>query len=851
MPLTAGTVVGRYEIKSLLGKGGMGEVYRASDTSLGRDVALKVLDPAVAVDPERVHRFLQEARAASALNHPNIIAIHEAGEAGGMRFIATELVDGRTLREMIEEGPLPTEGALAIASQAASALAAAHAAGIVHRDVKPENIMVRPDGYVKVLDFGLAKLTDASASGAHPSPDAAATMMQTTAGVIMGTVAYMSPEQARALKVDVRTDCYSLGAVVFEMITGRQPFTGATGTDVMVAILERDAPLEMLRREGLPAQLVWVLAKALEKQPELRHQSAADLRVDLERVRRDIATGAVYADAGAHGDRPSAILRDVSDSDADARQMYRWSRGTLAAAVVGLAALVALPFIYRATLGAEQRAPVPEAAAEIRARDFAAALGRPVDGRDADANIDNNDDLRLQAVRDTGVDNARAVVRDGAAAEWVMTFSADATADRHGTVTVTLTPDGRLRAFNGSQRKTPPQVTSTLEAATARAQAAAQQHLGVDPSGFTLAHAWRVSDGTAFDIEWKNPEPFHGHTETIAAVLDGTGFRTLARRLEPPPDPAADGFWKAFNQFKGVLAILAVAGAYVFGILVLVRTKRWALVGKRLPLAMSTALAIGFLGGTTGGEGDIVGLLALTAVAILLAGGALPAIAGLIGWLKQTSALRVHGAEQLAAGHLRSPAAAASLLGGLCGAAILAAVMIAHDALGLHVAGFKPSLSMELRLAAPEFYASILGWIAAAVGISLGVGFLYELPGRFVRRPWLILLAIVVLAGPLAGDVESGGLLFLLSAASSAIVVAALLALYGRFGLGAVFVAVAFWPVLQQWPAARSLGGPAAGPRASIMLGLVIVSAALAVWSYAGDRVKAGASNLSSKSGIR
>ncbi|MDQ3170110.1 MAG: serine/threonine protein kinase, partial [Acidobacteriota bacterium] len=354
MPLAPGTVLGRYEIKSLLGQGGMGAVYRAADTSLGRDVALKVLDQSVAVDPERVHRFTQEARAASALNHPNIIAIHEAGESGGTHFIATELVDGRTLRELLEDGPLPIAQALDIAAQVASALAAAHVAGIVHRDIKPENIMVRPDGYAKVLDFGLAKLTDSSASGASASMDAAATMLQTTAGVIMGTVAYMSPEQARALKVDVRTDCYSLGAVLFEMLSGRQPFKGATGTDVMVAILERDAPMELLRREGLPTQLVWVIAKALEKNPDLRHQNAADLRVDLDRLKRDIATGAVYGDHTAQLDRPSAILRDVHDSDADAVRMYGLSRGTMIAAAVALVLLMAMPFLYRRTLGAEQ-----------------------------------------------------------------------------------------------------------------------------------------------------------------------------------------------------------------------------------------------------------------------------------------------------------------------------------------------------------------------------------------------------------------------------------------------------------------------------------------------------------------
>ena len=850
MAQAPGTVIGRYEIKSLLGEGGMGRVYRAHDTQLGREVALKVLDPLVAADPERVHRFLQEARAASGLNHPNIIAIYEAGESNGVRFIATELVEGRTLREMLAGGPLPLAQALDIAAQVASALAAAHAAGIVHRDVKPENIMVRPDGYAKVLDFGLAKLTDHSASGAHAAPDAAATMLQTTAGVIMGTVAYMSPEQARALKVDVRTDCYSLGAVLFEMITGRQPFTGATGTDVMVAILERDAPLELLRREGLPAQLVWVLAKALDKNPDLRHQNAADLRVDLDRIRRDIATGAIYADADAQEGRTSAMLREVSDADPDAAAMYRWSRATLAVAIIGLVTLVALPWIYRGTLGASLRAPLAPAAAELRARDFAAALGRPVDGREADLNIDSNGDLHLHSVRDAGVEQARSAVRDGTAAQWEVIFSAEPTNERHGTVQVTLAPDGRLRIFGGGQRRSPPAVRLTLDEANARAAAAVRQHFAVDPASYKLEHAWRLSDGTAYDIEWRNETPVYGHVEKIHAVLDDDGFRTLARRLEAPADPPREGFWSNVNQLRGAVMIVVLAGTYVFGIFVLARTKRWSMLGRRLPIALSAALALGFFGGTTGNESDLVGVLALAAISVLLAGGALPAIAGMVAWLKQASPLRLHGAEQLAAGHLRSPAAAASLLAGAAGAAILAALMLAHNAAGLHVAGFKPSISTEIGLAEPGLYRAVAGWLAAAVGISLAIGFFFELPGRFVRRSWPILAAMAIIAGPLAGDVQAGGMVLLISAVTSSLVVALFFLLYGRFGLGSVFVAVVLWPLLQNWPAAWSVGGSEAGSRGTVMLAIAGVLVALAIWSYAGDRMKAGVSNLSSKSGV-
>ena len=848
MALAPGTVLGRYEIRSLLGQGGMGAVYRAADTSLGRDVALKVLDPAVAVDPERVHRFLQEARAASALNHPNIIAIHEAGESNGTRFIATELVEGTTLRAMLEQGPLPMTQALDIASQVASALAAAHVAGIVHRDIKPENIMIRPDGYAKVLDFGLAKLTDTAASGAHTPADAAATMLQTTAGVIMGTVAYMSPEQARALKVDVRTDCYSLGAVLFEMLSGRQPFTGATGTDVMVAILERDAPLDVLRREGLPAQLVWVLAKALEKNPELRHQNAADLRVDLDRVKRDIATGAVYGGSDAGDDRPSAILRDVADSDPDAVAMYGLSRGTFVAAALALVLLVALPFVYRQTLGASQRAPLAEAAAEIRARDLAAELGRPVDGRDADADLGRSS-LQMEAVRDLGPGEARRVVSEGHAAEWDVAFRAEATDTAHGNVTMSLTPDGRLRAFTAVPAKKRPALSLTNEQAMARAADLAKTHLGIDPAGplgMTLEHGYRSGDGFTYEAQWKNPVRVFDHDETVRAVIDDAGVVSLARRLtrDATPEP----YWKdRMDDLRGVMAVAATAGLYVFGIFVLVRTRRWSLVARPLPLGLSAALLAGFLAITLVNETGTGGGVALVAVGVLFAAGALPAVAGVYAWLKQGSALRLHGAEQLLAGHFRSPAVASSLAVGLAGGAAMAVVTLAHSAAGLSFQGFGPSVARELTLASPTVYGSMLAWVAGAAGLALGVAVLYELPARLVKRPWPLIAFLAILTGVLAG----GGQPLWLSVVGTTLIVAILLAVYAWNGLAATAVTVWVCFLLLDLAAARSIGGPVAGSRGTFLLVTLVALVAVTAWAFGGERAKAHAANLSSKSGIR
>ncbi|MGH9843697.1 MAG: serine/threonine-protein kinase, partial [Blastocatellia bacterium] len=233
-----GRRIGHYKIVSLLGRGGMGEVYLAEDSRLERKVALKVLPSAFTQNQDRVRRFEREAKAASALNHPNILTIHEIGELDGAHYIVSEFVEGETLRALIERGRLGISQAIAIAEQVAGALSVAHQAGIIHRDIKPENVMARPDGLVKVLDFGLAKLTERPA--ATPEVDSQAetiARLSTEPGVVMGTVPYMSPEQARGQKVDHRTDIFSLGVLLYEMLAGRRPFEGATASDVIVALL--------------------------------------------------------------------------------------------------------------------------------------------------------------------------------------------------------------------------------------------------------------------------------------------------------------------------------------------------------------------------------------------------------------------------------------------------------------------------------------------------------------------------------------------------------------------------------------------------------------------------------------
>ena len=287
MALAPGTKLGRYEIRSKIAEGGMGEVYLALDTELNRTVAVKVLHEAVAANEQRLRRFIQEAQAASALNHPHILTIHEIGTTGNTKFIATEFIDGDTLRKRINSGYENLNEILEIAIHVTSALAAAHAAGIIHRDIKPENIMVRPDGYTKVLDFGLAKLTEQSVFGSDGEAPTKA-MVHTGAGMVMGTANYMSPEQAKGIDVDARTDLWSLGVVLYEMITGKGPFVGETPTECLSLILQKE-PVPLTRYvTDVPAEVERIVSKALTKDREERYQTAKDLLIDLRTLKRKL-----------------------------------------------------------------------------------------------------------------------------------------------------------------------------------------------------------------------------------------------------------------------------------------------------------------------------------------------------------------------------------------------------------------------------------------------------------------------------------------------------------------------------------------------------------------------------------
>ncbi len=329
MTLDAGTKLGRYEIRSQLGAGGMGEVYRARDTQLGRDVAIKVLPSTYSVDQDRLHRFEQEACAASALNHPNILIVHDIGAHGGAPYVVSELLEGETLRKRIAGTPLAQRRAIDYALQIANGLAAAHEKGIVHRDLKPDNIFITNDGRVKILDFGLAKLTQLD--GNQSQTEIPTRRVDTDPGVVMGTVGYMSPEQLKGRPVDQRSDIFSFGAVFYEMLSGRRAFHGESAAETMSAILKEDPPDLSDTNKSVSPALERLVNHCLEKNPEARFHSARDLAFALE---------AIAGPSSISGETLTAVT--TLPTGARIRKHLPW----IVSAFLGLSLIAALSFVW-------------------------------------------------------------------------------------------------------------------------------------------------------------------------------------------------------------------------------------------------------------------------------------------------------------------------------------------------------------------------------------------------------------------------------------------------------------------------------------------------------------------------
>ena len=847
MSLTAGGSVGRYQIQGLLGSGGMGEVYKAIDPMLNRPVALKVLRPELSGDPERLSRFLHEARAASALNHPNILTIHEVGDHDGSRFLVSELVEGETVRERLERGPLTLREILDIAIQTASALSAAHAASIVHRDIKPDNLMLRPDGYVKVLDFGVA--TFARTAGTGASADSMATMapaVETSAGMIVGTIAYMSPEQARGLPVDGRSDCYSLGVVLYELVTGRAPFSAPTTTDLLVAILEREPPSIRTVARGLPQQLEWIVEKALEKDPNLRYQTIADMRVDLQRLKAALESGRLTAAATADAPATDVVVeRTLTDDSPEVIAAGKVSWLTLAmGATAAILAIAAMSYYSLARPGAELPLTLPEGAVITKARDTIESFGYRDMGSRTDTEFSNV--LGMDAiVRSAGLPAAREAIREGAPiAQWRAGIWRNAnpnTGDLEpepGDFNVRLDPRGQLDAF-ATGYATGTVTHAERNKATSIAIEAIKKSYGIDAAAYELEVVERAFPPGKTELIFRNKDLKYGHVEQLTVNLQGEQLIMIDRSYQRPRGYTAPETPLPMRIYAGVGPFLLVAVFVIgwgFGLYYLFKTRNWDALTRRMPIAICILVIVQVGLQVIGNSGIFESLLGLVAVTIMLIGVALPALSGVLLWIGHRSPARMWAAEQLTRGRWREPVVAASLVDGVSAGLTIAAFGLLGDWAGLQVAGFEPSISRELDAVDASFGSMVGDTLSAAAFLVLGGAFVVEALERY-KVPALATTAIVAIgAGLFAANDQNAFMPSLPLVAAMAAGAALTVVLYRTRGFLAAWIAGTSAGWLTNGMALRSLEDPELNRLSGFLIALVVVIAAAGVWG-AGRRL--------------
>jgi serine/threonine protein kinase len=847
MSLSSGTTVGRYEIQSLLGSGGMGDVYKALDPTLGRPVALKVLRRELSGDPERLSRFLHEARAASALNHPNILTIHEVGDHDRSRFLVSEFIEGESVRQRLERGPLTLRDILDIGIQTASALAAAHAASIVHRDIKPDNLMLRPDGYVKVLDFGVATFARPAAGSAEAMMTTAATV-ETSPGTIIGTIAYMSPEQARGLPVDGRSDCYSLGVVLYELVTGRAPFAAPTTSDLLVAILEREPPPLRLAARALPPQLEWIIEKALEKDLNLRYQTIADLRVDLQRLKAALESGRMTGPLPV-ADGPavdSPLERHLTEDSPEVASLggLSWRTAALGALAIGTLT-AAMSYYHQARPGADLPLQLPYGAVITKARDAIASFGYPNTGSRTDIDFQTAlgvDDVTAMA----DLAAARDAIREGAVAEWRVRVADPGAPDAGdqesspGSFTVRLSPRGQIAGF-----ATGPAPDSAIAAAD-RARAtglgldALKKTYGIDASGYESELIQRSFPAGTVEMTWRNPTPRFGHVEQMRVNLQGERIVLVERRFEEP---------RGYTEPKSSLAgrVLRMAGPVVigglfivgwaFGLYVLFTTRNWDALTRPLPLAICT-LVLAQVALTTIGSGALTSAISIVGMSVLLVGTVLPALSGVTLWIGRQHPARLWAAEQLIRGRLMIRGVSASLVDGVALGVIIAAAGVLADWAALTLPGFVPSISREIGAVEAGIGSMVGDTIGGSSFIALGIALVVEALDR-ARLHTAVSTPIVAVGAGLVAASSQVAILPALPLITGLSVAAGLAVWLYRFrGFLAVWAAVIVAGLMTDAMAARSLEDPALLQLSNGVFTIVVLLVLIGGWGLFKTRVR-------------
>ena len=759
----------------------------------------------------------------------------------------SEFVEGESVRQRLERGSLTLREILDIGIQTASALSAAHAASIVHRDIKPDNLMLRPDGYIKVLDFGVATFARPAAG----STDAMVTMaagVETSPGMIVGTIAYMSPEQARGLSVDGRSDCYSLGVVLYELVTGRAPFAAPTTSDLLVAILEREPPSLRLAARALPPPLEWIIEKTLEKDPNLRYQTIADLRVDLQRLKAALESGRltnpVPVTGGTVVDAP--LERDLTDDSPEVVAVSGLSWISAALGAVAIVALTAAMSSYhRARPGADLPLQLPYGAVITKARDAIAGFGYSNAGSKTDIEFRTAldvDDVTAMA----GLAAAREAIREGAVAEWRVGVadSGSPNGDNQepppGSFSVRLSPRGQIASFaTGS-------APDSAIAAADRARAMAlgldtlRRTYGIDASAYEFELIQRSFPAGTVEMTWRNPTQRFGHVEQLRVNLQGERVVLVERTFQKPRGYTAPKSPIAGRvmQLGGPVVIggLFVAG-WVFGLFVLFKTRNWDALTRPLPLAICTLVLVQ-VALTTIGSGALQSALAIVAMSILLVGTVLPALSGVTLWIGRRSPARLWAAEQLIRGRMLIRAVSASLVDGVSGGVVIAAVSVLADWAALTLTGFVPSISREISAVEAGIGSTIGETIGGSSFIALGIALAVEALDRARLHAAVSTLIVAAGAGLVAASNQQAVLPGLTLIAGMSIAAALAVWLYRSRGFLAVWTAAIVAGLVTDAMAARSLEDPALLQLSNGVLTIVVVLAIAGGWGLFKSRVR-------------
>jgi len=580
--LSPGATIARYRIISKIGAGGMGEVYRAQDTELGRSVALKFLPGDVAAHQSRLKRFIQEAKSASALNHPNILTVYEIGRTDETTYLATEFVDGLTLRQHLHHSLKLTE-ILDISIQIASALVAAHAAGIVHRDIKPENIMVRKDGIVKVLDFGLAKLTerfDSSESGSEATTFA---FVNTEPGTVLGTAAYMSPEQALGREVDARSDIWSLGVVIYEMLTSRAPFEGVSRSHIIVAITDREPPPVTHFAPDVPQALEWIVAEALTKELDERCQTAKELLGKLKRLKQRIELGdsnlvsfpprQSTADDSVSATQPEVVTptHEISSVEFVSSKITKHKKAAAVVLVVGLLVTSVIGYaLYQLFTRPKQFGPVRMTAlttgGKINTEDINGQLSISPDGKYVVCAANDSKQQASLWLRQVSTNSLVRIVAPETGGYLATTFSPDgemiyyvAVLERNNFVPTLY----RIPVLGGSPAKVLDRVFSAI---------------GFSRDGVQFAFVRRNQEDSALLVANTDGG---GEPRTIAVLKQPNGFSTSGPSWSPDGKRIACGMFHGTGAGYSTIIEVPVEG----GVPQTMGSEKWATVGRLLWLA--------------------------------------------------------------------------------------------------------------------------------------------------------------------------------------------------------------------------------------------------------------------------